>query len=71
MRLPKDDVGLPVVGGWRLEGTLADHVRGCRVLIDQEQTSAHPDNALISLLCDSVRLAREYDRAKTGEKSKL
>lgn len=44
----------------RLEGSIEAHVRACHVLLADEQEKIAPDNALISALCDSVRLAREY-----------
>jgi len=39
--------------------TYADFERSCLVHIDEEQRRANPDNALIALLCDAVRLTRE------------
>ena len=51
------------VGGEMMEGTIADHIRGCEVTLAEEQSKIAPDNALIALLCDSVRLARELTRA--------
>jgi hypothetical protein len=50
---------LPAVGGDRLERTLADFERACLVCLDDEQRRPNPDNALIAVLCDAVRLARE------------
>lgn len=43
----------------RLDRSLADFERACLVHLDEEQHRASPDNALIGLLCDAVRLARE------------
>lgn len=51
---------LPEVGGRRLEGTLADFERACRVLIGEELEKPAPNNALIATLSDGVRLAREH-----------
>lgn len=33
----------------------------CHVFIEEEQNKIAPDNALIALLCDAVRLGREYN----------
>ena len=49
--------------------TLADHVNRCEVLIGDEQRKTNPDNALISALCDSIRLVREYVANVTAPKS--
>ena len=51
---------LPEVGGRRLPCTLAHFERRCRVLLKLEQEKVAPDAALISVLCDAVRLAREH-----------
>lgn len=48
-----------VVLGRRIERSLNDHVRGCEVVI-AEAVSAQLPSHLVGLLCDSVRLAREY-----------
>ncbi len=48
------------VGGDRLPTTLAEFERRCLVHIEEEQSRAAPDTALIALLCDAVRLGREY-----------
>lgn len=39
--------------------SLDDHEHRCLAFIEQEQRSMAPDNFLIGVLCDSVRLARE------------
>lgn len=58
---------LPEVGGNSLPVTLADFERGCKVHLAEEQAKLNPDNALIGLLCNAVRLARENERmAKSG-----
>lgn len=49
------------VGGRRLLRSLADFERACKVHIAEEQDKLNPDNALIALLCDAVRLAREQE----------
>lgn len=56
-----------VVAGSYMERTIGDHVRGCEVAIESELERANPDNTVIALLCDSVRMAREYCRVATGK----
>ena len=43
-----------------MERSIADFTRSVEVLINDEQQKPLPDNALIGVLCDSIRLAREY-----------
>jgi len=50
---------LPKVEGG-LERSIEDLERACLVLIKDEQEKINPDNALIAVLCDSVRMGREY-----------
>lgn len=58
---------LPEVAGDSLPTTLAQFEQRCKVLLADEQEKPSPDNALIGLLCDAVRLARENERmAKAG-----
>ena len=52
---------LPSVGGRRIDCTNAMFEHRCRVYLDHEQKKVAPDNGLIALLCDAVRLAREYN----------
>lgn len=59
------DMTLPAVAG-RMECSNAEFERRCLVMIMHEQERASPDNALIALLCDGVRLAREYSAAMSG-----
>ena len=49
---------LPEVAG-NMERTLDDFERACRVKLLEEQEKILPDNSLISVLCDAVRLKRE------------
>jgi hypothetical protein len=51
---------LPLVAGRCIEGTIADFERRCLVHLEEEQRMPFPDNALIAVLCDAVRLSREY-----------
>ena len=51
---------LPAVGGRRVETSLADLEYRARIRLQAEQGKPLPDNALIALLCDTVRLCREY-----------
>jgi hypothetical protein len=50
----------PAVGGRRIERTIADLERAALVCLAEEQEKPNPDNALIAVLCDTVRLGREY-----------
>lgn len=67
---PNGCFGVPVepgmVDGDRMLRSIADFVRGCEVCLAEEQQRLAPDNALISLLCDAVRLAREHARCQAG-----
>ena len=51
---------LPAVAGRMISGDLNSFKRSCKVAIMYEQDKINPDNAVIAVLCDSVRLAREY-----------
>lgn len=53
-----DDI-LPEIAG-RLDCSLDDFERSCRTCILEEQQSISPNNALIAVLCNAVRLKREY-----------
>jgi hypothetical protein len=53
------DAPIVAVAG-RLETTLAAFTQRCDRLLADEQEKIAPDNALIAVLCDAVRLAREY-----------
>lgn len=54
---------LPAVGGRSLNRPIADLERACLVLLAEEQRTISPNNALIAVLCDTVRLGREYSDA--------
>ena len=54
-----------IVAGDRMERNLGDFLCACEVSIIEEQEKLAPDNALIALLCDAVRLARETIRLAT------
>jgi hypothetical protein len=54
------DETLPAVAGDALTVTLDQFERSARVLLRDEQDKALPDNALLAVLCDAVRLGREY-----------
>jgi hypothetical protein len=57
----RDGQERPVVAvAGRMERTLAEFEGACLVHLDDEQRRATPDNALIALLCDAVRLKREH-----------
>ena len=57
-RMTEQEAPLPAVAG-RLDRTIADFERACLVHLAEEQARPNPDNALIAVLCDAVRLARE------------
>jgi hypothetical protein len=46
----------------RMERTIADFERACLVHLADEQRRPNPDNALIAVLCDAVRLSREQGK---------
>ena len=54
------DYNLPKVSGNMCERSISDLERACLILIGEEQQKLNPNNSLISVLCDSVRLGREY-----------
>lgn len=51
---------LPMVGGRRLEISLVVFERACLMRLKEIQEQGFPDTALISVLCNAVRLARQY-----------
>lgn len=55
---------LPKVGGRRLEISLSEFERSCLVRLMEIQKQSHPDTALINVLCNAVRLARECTDTK-------
>ena len=55
-----DISNLPEVVGERVEGTLLDLDRRARRMIACEQEELCPDNALVAILCNTVRLIREH-----------
>lgn len=61
---------LPAVAG-RMECSNAEFERRCLIYIAEEQDKLMPDNALMALLCDGVRLAREYSAAMNGQNAEL
>lgn len=48
------------IEGNRCSTSLHEFEQECLVYIEEEQNKPNPDNALISLLCDAVRLKREH-----------
>lgn len=50
------------VAGDTLPTSLWDFENRCKVWLDSEQAKPSPCNALINLICDAVRLARENER---------
>jgi len=52
---------LPVIGGSKVERSLNFLKQSAKICIAEEQKKIHPDNGLIAVLCDTVRLAREQE----------
>src|SRR5215203_516521 len=50
------------VAGAVLPMTIAEFERRCLVAIEELQQQPNFDSALLGLLCDAVRLAREFDQ---------
>lgn len=61
--------GLPRVVGRTLTTSHDDFTRACRLLIQAEQAKVSPNNALLSVLCDAVRLSREHCDAMSQDGS--
>lgn len=49
-----------VVDGRRIDSSIANFERRALLCIDDEQQKLNADNALIAVLCDAIRLGREY-----------
>lgn len=64
-----ENVGQAIVCGSRLPCSLAEFERRAVAIITEEMLKADADNALIDVLCDAVRLKREYSEyaTKIGE----
>jgi len=58
-----------VVGGAWMEQTIATHMHRAEHFIAIEQAKINHDNGLIAVLCDSVRLCREYVKAMASTTS--
>lgn len=58
---PSVGSALPLVGGRRIYCTNAMFERRCLIYLNWEQRKIAPDNGLVALLCDAVRLVREYN----------
>lgn len=48
------------IEGRMLRTTIAEFEHRCEVHIEAELAKINPDNSLIDLLCDAVRLSREH-----------
>jgi hypothetical protein len=55
-----NDKPLPEVAGRRLLTSHADFEHRCKVLLMEEQDKPLPNNALIDVLCNAIRLSREF-----------
>jgi hypothetical protein len=56
-----DEFRLPEVAGRRIATSNAEFERKCLVYLYHEQRKILPDNAVIALFCEAVRLTREYN----------
>lgn len=56
---------LPEVAGRVCEWSMAEFERRCRICIQREQEKPLPDNDLIAVLCNAVRLCREHSDRMT------
>ena len=56
---PTGDPAAGVVDGVYMDRSLNEFTRGCVVCLEEEHRQANPNNFLISLLCDAVRITRE------------
>lgn len=63
----KSDAADSLVAGRILNRTINDFIASCAAQIAQCCAEPAPDNALVSLLCDAVRLAREYGDAMSTD----
>ncbi|MFB3926603.1 MAG: hypothetical protein ACE14T_11175 [Syntrophales bacterium] len=54
------EIDIASVAGIYMDRSLADFRKACEVLIIDEEKNIHPNNALISVLCDAIRLTREF-----------
>ncbi len=63
MKVDQDDepeeYALPEVAG-NFNDTLENFERRCRIALKTEQEKILPDNSIVALLCDAVRLKREF-----------
>lgn len=65
-----EDQGLPVASVGICHRTLTEFNQHCQIAILKEQSKALPDNILIALLCDAVRISRE-SAIKTNKLQRL
>lgn len=59
--------GQVTVGGNNMEWSLAEFNRRVEFLLADEQRKPNPDNALIAVLCNSIRLTRENKKLATSD----
>lgn len=64
--IPNNPSELVEVEGERIAGPIGDFILSCRTLITEEQKRESPNEALIAVLSNAVRLAREYDLIKNS-----
>ena len=47
-----------------LERSPEELINACKILLEEEQEKPLPNNALVAVLCDTVRMARQYETVK-------
>jgi hypothetical protein len=57
---------LPEVSGRMIEGSIDNLERRAKLYIGKELEKLEPDNALIAILSDTVRLGREFSDTMNG-----
>lgn len=51
---------MSIVAGDIMNRSIEDFVNACEVAIEEERREVSPRDHIIALLCDAVRLSREY-----------
>jgi len=63
---------LPTVAGNRLPVSHAAFEQSCLVLIAHQEAQILPDNAIVAVLCNAIRLSREHcEFMQFGDKERI
>jgi hypothetical protein len=62
----RKELDISSVAGVYMDRSIADFRRACEILIIEEEQKPNPDDSLISVLRDSIRLTRELTKVATG-----